>query len=220
MKESHLIKCNGLTRRCNRLPKASLVLQKAAKQAPLLSAAERGVIGIIMVSRRKIKEAHENSVLASFAEYLKSKGQSLTVKTQPDPPDAFVEIDGADTWIEITDAFYSQDVAISITSYGADDVPHRPAQGGLVIEPDEITTSKVVSVIYEKLNKPTMTSIANSNGKGILLVGLYGPFFDVDEVANNVPETLKNDLANQQIFESVYLYETCNVNVHKYKQIL
>ncbi|MFA0086638.1 hypothetical protein [Vibrio sp. 10N.261.51.F12] len=173
-----------------------------------------------MVSRRKIKEAHENSVLASFGEYLKGKGQSLTVKTQPDPPDAFVEINGTDTWIEITDAFYSQDVAISITSYGADDVPHRPSQGGLVADPDETTTSKVVSVISEKLHKQTMTSIANSNGKGTLLVGLYGPFFDLDEVANNFPETLKADLANQQIFDSIYLYETCNTNVHKYKKVL
>lgn len=173
-----------------------------------------------MVSRRDIKEAHENSVLASFDEHLKGKGQSLTVKTQPDPPDAFVEIDGADTWIEITDAFYSQDVAISITSYAADDVSHRPSQVGLVADPDETTTNKVVSVISEKLNKPTMTSIASSNGKGILLVGLYGPFFDLDEVANNLPATLKTDLANQQVFDSVYLYETCNVNVHRYKQVL
>lgn len=32
-----------ITRRCNRQPKLSLVLHKAAKQGPLLSAAERGV---------------------------------------------------------------------------------------------------------------------------------------------------------------------------------
>lgn len=183
-------------------------------------AAERGVIGILMVSRRKIKEAHENSVLASFGEHLKGKGQSLTVKTQPDPPDAFVDIDGTDTWIEITDAFYSQDVAISITSYAADDVPHRPSQGGLVADPDETTTSKVVSVISEKLNKPTMISIANLNGKGILLVGLFGPFFDLDKVANNLPATLETDLANQQVFDSVYLYESCHTSVHRYKKIL
>ncbi len=159
-----------------------------------------------MVSRRKIKESHENSVLASFSEYLKSKGESLNVITQPDPPDAFVEISGSDTWIEITDAFFSQDVAISITSYAADDVIHRPSQGGLVRDPDETTISKVESVILEKLTKPTMISISNSNGKGILLVGLFGPFFDLDEVAVNLPETLKTALANQQVFESVYLY--------------
>ena len=173
-----------------------------------------------MVLRRNIKETHENSVLASFGEHLKGKGQSLTVKTQPDPPDALVEIDGTDTWIEITDAFYNQDIAISITSYAADDVAHRPSQGGLVADPDETTINKVVSVISEKLIKPTMTSIANSNGKGILLVGLLGPFFDLDEIANNLPASLKSDLANQKVFDSVYLYETCNVNVHRYKKVL
>ena len=190
------------------------------KSPPACYAVELGVIGILMVSRRKIKEAHENSVLASFGEHLKSKGESLNVKTQPDPPDAFVEISGSDTWIEITDAFYSQDVAISITSYAADDVTHRPSQGGLVGDPDEVTISKVESVILEKLTKPTMISIAKSNGKGILLVGLFGPFFDLDEVADNLPQTLKTDLASQQVFESVYLYESCSVNVHRYKKVL
>lgn len=172
-----------------------------------------------MVSRRNIKEAHENSVLASFGEYLKGKGQSLNVKAQPDPPDAFVEINGADTWIEITDAFYNQDVAISITSYGADDVIHRPSQGGLVLNPDETTINSVVSVISEKLTKPTMISIADSNGKGILLVGLFGPFFDLDEVSVNLPDALRSDLVKQRVFKSVYLYESCNVNVHRYKKV-
>lgn len=173
-----------------------------------------------MVTRREIKNVHETSVLASFGEFLKSKGQSLTVKAKPEPPDAFVEIDGFDTWVEITDAFYSDDVVISITSYAAVDVPHRPSLGGFVFDPDNTTISRVVSVIFNKLSKRTMASIANSYGKGILLVGLYGPFFDLDEIANNLPEILKTDLVNQQVFDSVYLYETCNINVHKYKKIL
>lgn len=173
-----------------------------------------------MVSRRNIKDVHENSVLASFGEYLKSKGSSLNIKTQPDPPDAFVKIDGTDTWIEITNAFYSQDVAISITSYAADNAKHRPSVGGLVGDPDETTSMKVESVILEKLNKSTMASITQSNGKGILLVGLFGPFFDLDEVSNNLSNNLKFNLKNQSIFESVFLYEGCSENVHRYKNIL
>lgn len=177
-------------------------------------------MGILMVSRRNSKGVHEDSVLHSFNEYLKSIGESLTVKTQPDPPDAFVVINGSDTWIEITDAFFSEDVAISITSYAADDVRHRPSQGGLVIGPDETIASNIESVILKKLTKQTMVSIAHSNGKGILLVGLFGPFFDLDTAASNLTEVLKNNLESQSVFESVYLYENSNSAIHTFRKIL
>jgi len=173
-----------------------------------------------MVSRRKLKEEHENSVLASFCEYMKSKGNLLNIKSQPDPPDAFVEISGKDTWIEITDAFYSQDVAISITSYAADDATHRPSRRRLVGDADSTTMNEVKAVILKKLAKPSMISIANSNGTGTLLVGLFGPFFDLDEVAENISVSLKSVLSKQQIFDSVFLYESCDVNVHRYKKVL
>lgn len=182
----------------------------------------RLVINVLMVLRREIKEAHENSVLASFKQYLNDKGHSMTVKSRPDPPDAFIAINGADTWIEITDAFFSEEVAISITSYTADDVTHRPTQSGWAINPDEKANNKVEMVIDKKLNKSTMIDIANSNGKGVLLVGLFGPFFDLDKFANNLSATLKNKLANQNVFDSVYLYQTCNEDMceHRYKRIL
>jgi len=173
-----------------------------------------------MVLRREVKEVHENSVLSSFGEYLKSRNESLIIKDQPDPPDAFVEINSRNTWIEITDAFFNEDVAISITSYTANDVRHRPSQGGLVIDPDETTTSKIESAILGKLTKQTMLSIAHSNGKGILLVGLFGPFFDLDTAASNLTETLRKSLESQFVFESVYLYENSCSAIHSFRKIL
>ena len=173
-----------------------------------------------MVLRSKIKGVHESNVLSSFGEYLQSKGYFLIVETQPDPPDAFVKINGKDTWIEITDAFFSQEVAISVTSYASDDVRHRPSQGGLVINPDETISTRIESVILEKLNKQTMVSIAHSNDKGILLVGFFGPFFNLDAAANNLTETLKDRLRSQFIFESVYLYDLSNITIRTFRQIL
>ena len=172
-----------------------------------------------MSSRRKLKEAHENSVLYSFREYLKSNSETLIVKSQPDPPDAFVVINNRNTWIEITDAFFSQDVAISITSYAADDSIHRPSQGGLVVDPDGTIANKIESVIVGKLTKQTMLSIAHLNGKGILLVGLFGPFVDLDKAVSNLTETLRKNLENQSIFESVYLYENSCSDIHCFRKI-
>ena len=80
--------------------------------------------------------------------------------------------------------------------------------------------NEVKAVILKKLAKPSMISIANSNGTGTLLVGLFGPFFDLDEVAENISVSLKSVLSKQQIFDSVFLYESCDVNVHRYKKVL
>ena len=48
--------CQPITRRCNRQPKLSLVLQTPAKQAPFLSAAERGVTFLIRVLENFLNE--------------------------------------------------------------------------------------------------------------------------------------------------------------------
>lgn len=106
-----------------------------------------------MTSRRNLKDRHESSVLLSYENYLKKQNIDLVVKERPDPPDAIVTIDGNDTWIEITDAFFNQETAISITSHAADDVVHRPSKGGVVIDPDSISNKSVEAVIRKKLKK-------------------------------------------------------------------
>lgn len=172
-----------------------------------------------MVLRKDLKDAHENSVLSTFKDYMKEKGSILKVENRPDPPDALVEIDNNKTWIEITDAFFSDDVAKSITSYAAHDKTHQPSEGGLFIDPDEITSKRVESVIKKKLTKPTMTKLAKLHGSGILLVGLFGPFFDINDIENHLSPAFKSQLQNQQVFDSIYLYETCSEKTHKYKKI-
>ena len=68
-----------------------------------------------MTSHRDLNSAHESAVLDSYKNLLSSQGKVLEVIDRPDPPDASVKIDGIDTWIEITDAHFSQETAISIT---------------------------------------------------------------------------------------------------------
>lgn len=172
-----------------------------------------------MTSHRDLNPAHESAVLDSFKNFLESQSKVLEVIDRPDPPDAIVKIDGVDTWIEITDAHFSQETAISITSHAADDKVHIPSQSDLVVGPDSITNERVVSAIKAKLQKKTMQRIATSNKPGILLVGLYGPFFDIFEVESNFSDGFKVELKTQNIFCSIYVYQICNQNTHKYHQI-
>ncbi len=172
-----------------------------------------------MVLRKDLKDAHENSVLSTFKDYIKEKGSILKVENRPDPPDAFVEIDNNKTWIEITDAFFSDSVAESITSYAAHDKTHQPSESGLFIDPDAITSERVESVIRKKLTKSTMIELANLHGSGILLVGLFGPFFDINVIENHFSIAFEIQMQEQKVFGSIYLYETCSEKVHKYKKI-
>lgn len=172
-----------------------------------------------MIARRYLKDEHELSVLKSFTRYQRDHGNQLTIVARPDPPDAIIDANGKRGWIEITDAFFSQEVAISITSYAADDVPHRPSSGGQVDDPDATTQRAIESVIRAKLAKPSMQKLANDMGPGTLLVGLYGPFFDVGEIASNLSAAFMKEVAQQTIFDSIYLYETGSSNGHVYKAI-
>ncbi|QUM75537.1 hypothetical protein HWV00_04410 [Moritella sp. 24] len=172
-----------------------------------------------MTSHRDLNNKHETSVLASYKNHLKTEDKILEVINRPDPPDAFVTIDGKNTWVEITDAHFSRETAISITSYAADDKTHIPSKEGLIGDPDSITTERVESAIRAKLNKNSMIELAASNEPGILLVGLYGPFFDIKDVENNLSDSFKIELEIQDVFRSIYVYQTCRKNVHIYKKI-
>jgi len=172
-----------------------------------------------MTSHRDLNSIHESAVLNSYKSLLSSQNKVLEIIDRPDPPDAIVKIDGIDTWIEITDAHFTQDTAISITSHAADDKVHIPSKGGLVGDSDSITNERAESAIRAKLNKKTMQSIATSKKPGILLVGLYGPFFDISEVESNFSDEFKAELNTQNVFSSIYVYQTCSQNTHAYHKI-
>lgn len=46
------------------------------------------------MKRKEIKNAHEKSVLSSFKEFKEKNGDTLNIISQPDPPDAIIEING------------------------------------------------------------------------------------------------------------------------------
>ena len=105
--------------------------------------------------RREVKEVHEQAVLDSFQRYIENKGKSFKVIDRPEPPDALVLINEQKDWIEITDALLSKEMAESITSYAAEDIPNRPVsrKDRFVIEPNETFRNVLIEVIIKKYTK-------------------------------------------------------------------
>ncbi|MFB2755934.1 hypothetical protein ACE02G_20065 [Shewanella xiamenensis] len=158
------------------------------------------------MKRRDVKDHHERSVLDSFACVTQADGKNFKVISRPDPPDAFVDIGEDRTWIEITDAFLSGDLARSITSYSADDVAHRACGKTVVVNPVRVLEESLCCVIEKKLKNQQLDQIAKCNGMGILLVGLYSPFMDSDDISNLV-KIASDCLAGNTLFKEAYLYD-------------
>ncbi|WP_289116985.1 hypothetical protein [uncultured Idiomarina sp.] len=172
------------------------------------------------MNHREIQTAHEESVLDSFASFLESQGQHLQVLKRPDPPDAIIELDGIQSWVEITDAFQSSDWARSITSYAADDSKHQPYQSRLICEPDQEACEIVRQVILKKYDKSTMNECLRSYGQGILLVGVYTPLTSPEEIVEQAGNSIKGEIERlNPIFRSIFLYRNTESG-HSFTELL
>jgi hypothetical protein len=156
---------------------------------------------------RDIQSIHEEAVVDSFKGYLKEQAINLVVVDRPDPPDAVVNIDGAPSWVEITDAFQSAEWAQSITSYAADDKTHKPYTRKLIYEPDIQSCEKVQEVILKKVTKDTMKVLSKTKGLGILLVGIYTPLISPEEIIDLAGSSINVAIKEHDpVFSSIYLY--------------
>jgi signal recognition particle GTPase len=160
-----------------------------------------------MTTHRNLQNEHEKAVLNAFKEHLLAQNKNLQIISMPDPPDAIVKLDNQDTWVEITDAMFNSDIARSVTSYAADDKIHKPAKGGLVIDPTEKCSKVIQEVIEKKLVKKTLKDHKDKHGQGILIVGLNGPFFDISTAYDDLSEEFKEKLKSQDMFTNIYFYE-------------
>lgn len=172
------------------------------------------------MNHREIQSAHEESVLDSFASFLRSQGQHLRVLERPDPPDAIVELNGTKSWVEITDAFQSSDWARRITSHAADDRTHQPYQSRLICEPDQEACERVREVILKKYDKSTMKGLFSSHGQGILLVGAYTPLTSPEEIVEQAGNSIRAEIEGlNSIFRSIYLYRNTESG-HSFTELL
>ncbi len=151
-----------------------------------------------MVKRRDLKQAHEDAVLQQFSEYIRNLGDTFTVLKTSDPPDAIIEVNARKTWLEITDAFWDKDHAIGLTTGVSKDVDPVSDSGRLVIEPDESFSSVLQSVIEAKYDKASMHSIFQSQGAGILLVGIFTPFASAADIVQSEAKCILEHVAKKR----------------------
>jgi hypothetical protein len=172
------------------------------------------------MKRNEIKNAHEGSVLDSFKKHSASLNNNIVVISKPEPPDAIITINGKTTWIEITDAFFSRELAESITTHVADDKTHKPVskEKRFCIEPDEQFSSILESVIVKKYDKSSIGSVYNQYGSGILLVGIINPFSDSKELINTEKQRILEAIkSKEKRFNEIYLYD---VHDHLFQKLL
>jgi len=170
------------------------------------------------MNRNEIKEAHENSVIESFKKYCASLNRTIEVISKPEPPDAIITINGSMTWLEITDAFFSRELAESITTHVADDKSHKPVpeEKRFCIEPDEQFSSILESVIVNKYDKDSIGDVYKQYGSGILLVGIINPFSGARElVSTEKKKILEAVKSKEKRFNDIYLYDVHDHIFHK-----
>lgn len=127
-------------------------------------------------------------------------------------------INGNPSWIEITDAFFSPELAESITTHVANDKQHRPVpkEKRICIDPDEKFSSILESVIVTKYDKDSIGNVYKQYGSGILLVGIINPFSSAKDLAvtekKKIEEAVK---AKEPRFSDIYLYDVHDHAFHK-----
>ena len=172
------------------------------------------------MKRSEVKDVHEKSVLVNFKKYYAVFGKEIKILEKPEPPDAIISINGKITWIEITDAFFSAELAESITSHVADDKAHKPVpkERRFCVDPDEQFSSVLESVIIEKYDKVSIGKIYEKYGSGILLVGIINPFSDAKELIISEKAKIINAIKlKEQRFSGIYLYD---VHDHVFRKLL
>jgi len=171
-----------------------------------------------LIKRNQLKKAHESSVLESFIGYHETINNIIEIIETPEPPDAIVTLNGNKTWIEITDAFFSRELAESITTHVADDKKHKPVpkEKRFCISPDEQFSSILRRVIVKKYDKGSIGNVYKQYGSGILLVGIINPFSDAKELITVEKQILFESIkSKEKIFDEIYLYDVHDHIFHK-----
>ncbi len=167
-----------------------------------------------MATRREINLQHESAVVdAALRAHNKKLGTGFSVESRPDPPDAILFDGNQRTWMEHTDAFYSE-WAEDITSYAASDKAHKPMTNGVHMDMDNQLADAFVKAVLKKFENKLYQPMLEQFGPGILVVGLESPWLDEEslQAINEKWEELGSiDLS--PVFRWVYLgFRSCGEN--------
>lgn len=132
-----------------------------------------------MNKRRPIQDKHEQFLVEEFIRWWAIRtGEQFQVICRPNPPEAVVRSDQRTTWVEVTDAFHSDEWAKDLYSYATPGEEHKQMGQGPHVGIDQQTAVRFVALLKKKLSKQSYSETYANYGQGILLVGMQSPWFD------------------------------------------
>jgi hypothetical protein len=165
-----------------------------------------------MNKRRPIQENHERFLVDTFIEWWASQtGEKFQVilRPHPNPPEAIVKSDRRTTWIEVTDAFYSNEWAKDLYSYATPGETYKPIEPGPYVGMDVQTVRRFVAVLKKKLSKESYADPYKKHGPGILLIGMKSPWFYKQTYSLMHDECQNTDWSTDKGYFS-YVFISCN----------
>jgi len=136
-----------------------------------------------MTSRSIVKDKCERFLVDAFIRWWASEtGEQFQVISRPDPPDAIIQSDLRTSWIEVTDAFYSDEWAKDRYSDATPGETHKPMKSGPYVGMDAQAAGRFVTLLKKKLSKKSYENPHKKYGSGMLLVAVKSPWFDRDEM--------------------------------------
>ena len=161
----------------------------------------------------KIQEDHELAVLKLFTQWLASKGlPQYELVARPNPPDGILRAEPQHLWVEIADAYRSDDEAHEERSHvtpGETPFLHREHP---IMSPDARTAEAVLREIKKKMTKESYYSAIEKYGPGVLICCERDPLFDqstLQEILERIElEAEDLQILNKGVFKEVYLYQS------------
>lgn len=130
-------------------------------------------------NRRVIQQQHERAVINDFLGWLKlRRALNFRVVDEPNPPEAIIQSPRLTRWVEVVDAFWSEEWARDQYSYATPGEAHKPIDAGPHAEPDAKFASSFVRSVAQKLAKKSYVPFAETYGPGYLVVNIDYPLYD------------------------------------------
>lgn len=131
-----------------------------------------------MHRRRDTQQAHERAQVAAFISWLNSRYRAhYEVVAEPNPPEAIIRSGRTTSWVEVTDAFWSDAFAQDEYSYATPGEKHTAVSSGPFLEPDAGFAARFVDVVRKKLEKKSYLTSKEAYAPGYLLVPVMYPLF-------------------------------------------
>lgn len=159
-----------------------------------------------MHRRRETQQAHERAQVAAFISWLNSRYRaSYEVVAEPIQPEAIIRSGRTTSWVEVTDAFWSDAFAQDEYSYATPDEKHRAIECGPFLEPDARFADRFVDVVRKKLEKKSYLPSREAYGPGYLLVPLMYPLFSRHSLEYMKKAWSRIQVEDLGCFRSVYM---------------